>query len=166
MSALRHRGSACAATYDREVPVDVRTEIQIDRPRGEVAEYAADPDNAMAWYENIEAVEWESAKPLASGSRVAFVARFLSRTLVYTYEVREFIPGERLVMSTANGPFPMQTTYTWEDAAHGGTRMTLQNRGDPSGFAKIASPVMAGAIRRANRRDLQRLKQILETSAS
>jgi uncharacterized protein YndB with AHSA1/START domain len=145
------------------VPVDVETEVEIDRPRGEVAEYAADPDNAMAWYENIEGVEWQSPRPLANGSRIAFVAWFLGRRLVYTYDVEEFVPGERLVMSTAEGPFPMQTTYTWQDAVHGGTRMTLRNRGDPAGFAKVAAPVLAGAIRRANRKDLQRLKQILET---
>jgi hypothetical protein len=134
----------------------------IARPRSEVAEYAADPDNATAWYENIEAVEWRSPKPLAVGSRIAFVARFLGRRLAYTYELRELVPGERFVMSTAEGPFPMETTYTWEDADAGMTRMTLRNRGKPSGFARVAAPMMASAMRRANTKDLARLKTILE----
>jgi len=143
--------------------VDVQTEIDIERPRADVAAYAADPDNATTWYANIKAVEWKSPKPAAIGSRVAFVARFLGRTLVYTYEVKELVPGERLVMSTAEGAFPMETTYTWEDTANGGTRMTLRNRGEPSGFFGVAAPVMAGAMRRANRKDLARLKTVLET---
>ena len=84
--------------------VDVRTEIDIARPRAEVAAFAVDP-----------------------------------------------------------GPFPMETTYTWEDHSDGGTRMTLRNRGEPSGFRKIAAPVMAGAIRRANVKDLSRLKWLLES---
>ena len=141
--------------------VDVVTEIEIARPRAEVAAYAADPDNATAWYANIERAEWRSEPPLREGSRVAFVARFLGRTLAYTYEIRELVPGERLVMATAEGPFPMETTYTWADAA-GGTRMTLRNRGEPRGFAKVGAPVMAAAMRRANRKDLARLKGLLE----
>jgi hypothetical protein len=120
------------------------------------------PDNATAWYENIEAVEWKSAKPLAVGSRIAFVAHFLGRRLAYTYDVQAVIPGERFVMSTAEGPFPMETTYAWEDTADGGTRMTLRNRGEPSGFSRMVAPMMAAAMRRANRKDLARLKTILE----
>jgi len=144
------------------MPVDVRTEIEIGRPRAEVAAYAADPDNAPAWYENIKSVDWKTAKPLAVGSRIAFVATFLGRRLEYTYEVRELVPGERLVLGTADGPFPMETTYTWEDTELGGTRMNLRNRGEPTGFAQVAAPMLVGAMRRANRKDLARLKELLE----
>ena len=147
------------------VAVDVVTEIEIERPRDEVAAYAPEPDNATTWYENIERVEWETEPPLAVGSRVAFVARFLGRRLAYTYELVELVPGKRLVMDTAGGPFPMETTYTWADDGRGGTRMTLRNRGEPSGFSKVAAPVLASAMRRANRKDLERLKAILELPA-
>ena len=142
--------------------VDVVTEIEIERPREEVAAYAADPANARAWYKNIESVEWETAPPVQLGSRLRFVARFLGRTLEYTYEVRELDPGRRFVMSTEQGPFPMETTYTWDDAGSAATRMTLRNRGEPSGFAKVSAPLMARAMRRANEADLRRLKELLE----
>jgi hypothetical protein len=148
------------------VAVDVVTEIEIGRSRGEVAEYAADPSRATAWYENIERVDWpEAERPLAVGSKITFTAAFLGRQLSYTYEVREHDPGRKLVMSTADGPFPMETTYTWDDAGDG-TRMTLRNRGEPSGFSKVAGPMMAAAMRRANRKDLARLKAILEAQSS
>jgi hypothetical protein len=82
--------------------------------------------------------------------------------MAYTYEIIELAPGERLVMRTAKGPFPMETTYTWETVASGATRMTLRNRGEPSGFSKLVAPMMAMAMRRANEKDLARLKDILE----
>lgn len=141
--------------------VDVVSEIEIARPRAEVAAYACDPDNATRWYENIESVEWRTPRPLAVGSRLEFAARFLGRRLAYTYEVREHVVGERFVMSTAEGPFPMETTYEFGDAP-GGTRMTLRNRGQPSGFAKVGAPLMERAMRRANGQDLRRIKAILE----
>jgi hypothetical protein len=141
--------------------VDVVTEVEIARPRADVAAFATDPDNATRWYDNIESVRWETPPPLAVGSRLAFVARFLGRTLSYTYEVREHVPGERFVMSTSEGPFPMETTYEWHDA-NGSTVMRLRNCGEPSGFANVAAPLMARAMRRANRRDLDHLKEILE----
>jgi uncharacterized protein YndB with AHSA1/START domain len=144
--------------------VDVVTEIEIARPRAQVAAYASDPDNATRWYRNIESVDWETPRPVAVGSRVAFVARFLGRRLAYTYEVREMVPGERFVMSTAEGPFPMQTTYTWADTPDGGTRMTLRNCGEPAGFSKVGAPMMALAMRRANAKDLREIKRILEAA--
>jgi polyketide cyclase/dehydrase/lipid transport protein len=147
------------------VAVDVVTQIEIDRPRSQVAGYASDPDNATAWYENIKAIEWKTPKPVAVGSKIAFVAQFLGRRLTYVYEVREMVPGERFMMSTAEGPFRMETTYTWRDTASGGTLMELRNRGEPSGFSKFAAPVMTAAMRRANGKDLMRLKGILEASA-
>jgi len=145
------------------VGVDVITEIEIDRPRAEVAAFASDPDNATAWYANIKGVEWKTPRPVGVGSRIAFEAQFLGRRLRYTYEVTTMVPDERFVMRTAEGPFPMETTYSWQDSPGGGTRMTLRNRGEPSGFSRVAAPFMAVSMRRANRKDLERLKALLES---
>jgi uncharacterized protein YndB with AHSA1/START domain len=142
--------------------VDIESSIEIGVPRRDVAAFASDPENAPRWYVNITSVTWETSPPAHVGSRIAFVAHFLGRRIAYTYEVRELVPDERFVMSTAEGPFPMRTTYTWADTVTGGTRMTLRNEGEPSGFGQLAAPVMAAAMRRANRKDLQALKALLE----
>ncbi len=142
--------------------VDVTTEVVIDRPRSEVAAYASDPTNAPTWYSNIDSISWRTQPPVRVGSLMTFVARFLGRHLEYTYEIVDFVPGKRLVMRTAQGPFAMETTYAWGDAGLGKTRMTLRNRGEPSGFASIAAPMMSSAMRRANLKDLANLKRILE----
>jgi uncharacterized protein YndB with AHSA1/START domain len=145
------------------VAVDVLTEITIARPQSEVAAYAADPDNAPEWYENIEAVTWRTEPPLRVGSEMTFVARFMGRRLSYVYRANEFEPHERLVMSTVDGPFPMETTYTWTAVDEGSTRMTLRNRGGATGLAGLFAPLEAIAVRRATRKDLRRLRAILES---
>jgi hypothetical protein len=143
------------------MPVDVVNSIVIKRPVAEVSQYAADPENAPRWYENIKSVEWKTARPVQVGSRIDFVAQFLGRRLAYTYEVVEFVPGRHLTMRTPGPPFLMETTYTWEQA-NGGTRMSLRNRGRPSGFSAWFAPLMSFMVGRANRKDLALLKQRLE----
>ena len=142
--------------------VNVEVHTTIDRPRPAVAAYCCDPDNVTAWYANIKAVQWETEPPVTLGSWFRFTSGFLGRTLEYTYEVVELVEAQRFVMRSDQGPFPMETTYTWEDAPDGATWMTLRNRGEPTAFAGLAAPILATAIRRATAKDLARLKSILE----
>jgi hypothetical protein len=145
--------------------VNVCSEIHLDVPCAEVAAYAGNPDNAPRWYQNIDTAEWLSEPPLRTGSQVRFSARFLGRTLTYTYQFVDVVPGKKLVMRTSQGPFPMETTYTW-DVDGAGTRMTLRNAGRPRGFSILAGVFMSPMMRRAMRKDLAKLKDILETPAS
>jgi uncharacterized membrane protein len=142
--------------------VDVTTDILIERPPGVVSAYACDPANAPLWYGNIKSVEWKSEPLVHVGARVAFVAEFLGRRLEYTYEIVEFEPGDRLVMRTAEGPFPMETIYTFEEPREGHTHMTLRNHGAPSGVSKLMAPMIATAMKAANTKELAKLKAILE----
>jgi uncharacterized membrane protein len=142
--------------------VDVLTEIIINRPISQVSEYAMNPDHAPDWYVNIQSIEWKTPKPLKLGSQIAFKANFLGRELAYVYEIVEIMPEEKFVMKTANGPFPMETIYTWQAIDENQTRMTLQNKGKPNGFNKIMSLFMRPMMRRANMKDLKKIKAILE----
>src|SRR3989338_7888578 len=142
--------------------VDVTTQIIIKCPLNRVFEYASDPNNAPEWYVNIKSVEWRTQEILAVGSKIAFKAKFLGLQLEYVYEIIEFVSGQKLVMRTSDGPFLMETTYIFEKINDDTTRMTLRNRGNPTGFSKLLAPFMALAMKKANQKDLKRLKEILE----
>jgi hypothetical protein len=141
--------------------VDVTTSIDIAAPLNKVTGYAMNQDHAPEWYANIKAIEWRTPKPMTLGSKFAFVAHFLGRKLSYVYEVVE-LQEDRMVMKTADGPFPMETTYKFEKLNDRSTRMTLRNRGIPSGFSKLFSPFLAIMMRKANNKDLRSIKQIIE----
>ncbi|KSU81141.1 Polyketide cyclase / dehydrase and lipid transport [Fictibacillus enclensis] len=142
--------------------VDVVTEIIINCPIEKVSSYASDPENAPTWYVNIHSAEWKTPKPLKVGSKIAFKAKFLGRELAYVYEIVGVIPEKELAMKTANGPFPMETIYTWSSLDHNQTRMILRNKGNPEGFSKIITPFISKMMKKANMKDLQKLKYILE----
>ena len=142
--------------------VDVLTEIQIKCRKEKVADYASNPDNATEWYENIKSIEWKTSKPLALGSRIAFVANFMGKKLSYTYEIVELISGKKLRMKTVEGLFPMETTYTWEIVDDKTTLMTLRNSGNPKGFSILVAPLIAVMMKKANKKDLNKIKEILE----
>jgi uncharacterized membrane protein len=142
--------------------VDIKTEMIIDCPIEKVSSYASNPDHAPEWYVNIDSAEWLTDKPLSLETQIAFKATFLGRELSYVYKIEEYIPGEKLIMRTADGPFPMKTTYTWEKIDQNSTKMTLRNEGEPSGFSKIFIPFMSNLMKKANQKDLKKIKEILE----
>jgi uncharacterized membrane protein len=142
--------------------VDIYTAITIKCPVQKVSEYTANPDHAPHWYVNIDSAEWLTEKSFSNHSQIEFKARFLGRDLSYVYEIVEFVPNKRLAMKTANGPFPMETTYLWEALDEKTTRMTLRNKGNPKGFSKWLTPLMSIMMKKANRKDLIRVKGILE----
>jgi hypothetical protein len=142
--------------------IDVSTEIDINCSRDKVAEYSANPDNAPKWYVNIKAAKWRTPRPLKVGSQIVFKAKFLGKSLIYIYEISEYAAEQKMVMKTLMGPFPMETIYTWKSIEGNITRMSLQNKGNPAGLSKLLTPLFSFAIRKANNKDLQRLKQIME----
>ncbi|MBV1779724.1 SRPBCC family protein [Paeniglutamicibacter sp. ABSL32-1] len=145
--------------------VDVKCQLVIQRPRPLVAGFAADPGNAPQWYANIGSAVHRGGPTLGVGTMVDFAARFMGRELKYTYEVVQWVPESKLVMRTAQGPFPMQTTYTWTDEGTA-TRMVLANTGEPAGFSRVAGFLMAPMMRRAMAKDLRKLKELLESGVA
>jgi uncharacterized protein YndB with AHSA1/START domain len=145
------------------VSIDITAETVIARPRDEVAAYMTDPAHDPAWIGGIREARLEGEPPLRAGSRVARVATFLGRRIAYVNQVTELSPT-RLDMRSVQSPFPMRITYEFEPR-DGDRATTVRNRvrGDTGRFfARAVGPLMAPLVRRSVRRDLERLRTILE----
>jgi len=137
---------------------DVSVERRIERPREEVAAYAAAWRNDEEWIGALDEVRLVQEEPL----QVARVASFVGKRIEYVNEVVEHDPGRRLVMRSVEAPFPMTVTYEFEDAGEGGSVMRIRTQGDASGFYRIAGPLLSRAVKRGLERDLGQLKERLE----
>lgn len=95
------------------------------------------------------------------GSEIAFVADFLGKKISYTYKVVE-LSNTKLAMRTSEGLFPMETHYCFKKLSEEKTEMTLRNFGEPIDFSKLFSPFMKMMMKKANLKELKKLKSILE----
>ena len=141
--------------------IDVSVRRVINAPRDLIADFTANPDNAPVWSSNIRAVNWHSERPAQIGSKMEFETIFLGRKLSHIFEIIDLVPGKSLHMRTTDAAMTLETSYEWSDVP-AGCEMTVCNRGQPDGFAKVAAPIMARAMRRSANRDLGNLARLTE----
>jgi uncharacterized membrane protein len=144
--------------------VNVSTEIIINLPKEQVAEFVSDPANAPSWCTHIKSVEWNNDEPLRAGTKLVFNEQIMRRYKQQLYEVVEIIPGQKMTMKSRNNNMRMETTVAWQALNENTTCMTVCNRGIPVSFSKSIAPFLKMAIRKASRRNLKQLKRMLELS--
>jgi len=141
--------------------VDVRPEVLVRRPPGEIAAFMFDPANDLRWTGGITASTPAQPGPLVEGATVERTAKFLGRTFTYGYVVTRHEP-DTLVEMRVDRPFPMTVRYELEpDLA--GTRVAIHATGNPRGFFRWATPLMRRQVRASIAADLERLRACLET---
>ena len=144
--------------------VDVVAEVKIDRSRIDVASYAMNPVNDPVWITSIVEANMLTDPPVALGTTVERIATFLGRRIEYVLEVVEYEPESLLAMRSIRGPFPMDVRYEFEEES-GATLARIRVKGGSKGFYKLAAPVLSRVVRRSIRRDLETLKDLLESGA-
>ena len=142
--------------------INVKAEVLINRSVDEVASYAMHPDNDPVWITGIVEARMLTEPPLAQGTQVQRVAKFLGKRIEYVLEVEEYDPKALLAMRSVKGPFPMKVAYEFEEKS-GGTLARIRIQGEASGFYKLAGPVMSRAVKRNITNDLNTLKDLLES---
>lgn len=142
--------------------VNIQTIIEINKPVDLVSTYTANPDNAPEWCEKIKSTSHLTPLPIEVGSKFELVRYSLRRKVKFIYEVIEFIPNNILILQTKQGPFPMETTYSWEKVSENRTKMILTNTANPKGLGRLFAPFLTNRISKENVKDLKKLRRILE----
>lgn len=150
--------------------MDVTVRTVYEAPRDLVASIAGDPAQAARWFGNVRYVRWHAEPGVTVGACVDLVSQQLGRELAYTYEIVDIVPGERLVMRSER-PFRVETSLTWWDEEPAPaeehlperprTGMALRNAGWPAGMTTLGSGAVTLGMKRAMRRDLERLRLVL-----
>ena len=146
--------------------VDVTAGVEMQASCEAVAAYASDPLHDPEWIGGIEEARWLTEPPLRVGSRVERVARFMGRRIEYVLEVAELDPGRRVAMRSVRAPFPMEVTYSFEDAGEARCRASIHIGGEAGGFYRLAGPLLGPMVRRSISRDLRNLKRLSEGAPS
>lgn len=142
--------------------VTARTSVTIERPADEVFAVVADVENNPRWQRGMRSCRWTSGGPLRVGSTYEQTARFLWRDLVNAFEITAVEPGRRLSFRSTAGTFPIEVTRTVEPLGQTRSRFTEAVAGDAKGVYRVAAPVLQLLVRASIRRDLPRLRALVE----
>jgi len=142
--------------------LEVRANVDIDRPATDVFVYIADMSNNPAWPKGMQGWRWTSDPPLRLGSTYGQVARFLGREIVSSFEVTEFVDGERIRIESTSGSMPLDITRSVVARGDGACSVSAIVRGDASGIFSLAEPLMRKMVGRSVDGDYERLKAQLE----
>lgn len=145
--------------------LDVISSAVVRRTPADVFQFLCRPENDLLWTSGLIEAKVLTAGPFGTGTRIERVSKFLGRRMTYTIDVTEIVEDERIEMTTSAGPFPIQVTYLLEPV-DGGTRFSIRNRGEPSGFFALTGPLLAVAVRRQVQLDVETLADILASAST
>lgn len=135
--------------------------IHIDRLPRDVFDFVMDVPNDAEWRTGVVEAAFTSGGPLAVGSTGYDRVDTNGRQMKSEWEVYEYQIGSHVKWNLVSGPIAGTAGYLCE--AHGaGTRFTLEAHIKPVGLLRLMAPIFGLIGRRQNRRDVAKLKRILE----
>jgi uncharacterized protein YndB with AHSA1/START domain len=140
--------------------VRFEVEIEIDRPPEAVFALLTDVARLPEWQASALSAEAEGA--LAEGTRIREARRFLGREFRIVQEVTAYDPPHRFELRSVEGPLPLRVSHTLEPSG-GGTHLDVVGEATPKGMLRFAAAGAAKAAEADFRKDLERLKQRLES---
>lgn len=121
-------------------------------------------DRIPDWNSSVVEVRWKNDAPLAVGSTLVYVGKFLGRVFESNAQITEFAPSTKFSSKSVSGPFYLEVENSLE-TVDGGTRITSNFRGESRGFFKLAEPVMVRLSKNLFETSTDNLKALLEARA-
>jgi uncharacterized membrane protein len=141
----------------------VQVSIEIARPAREVFAYLEDVTNNPKWLKGMRSCAWTTDPPVRVGSRYEQTAHFLGKEIRTNFEVIAHEPGHSMTIESLPGSsFPITVTRRVDPIDTTRCRVTETVGGDPSGFYRVAQPLLRAMVARNIRRDYRNLKVLLE----
>ncbi len=136
--------------------------VVIDRPRQEVYEFLADPENVPVYNGNIVEYELLSGGPYEVGRRCRAVVRVAGRRLDSTDELIEAEDGRRIKIQSDDAKIPYTLEVRFDDEGDA-TRVTWhQEMESLKGVFKFADSIVLKMYSRDVRSNLDKAKTLLE----
>lgn len=143
--------------------MNLSASIDIDRPVAEVFDYVMDVRHDVEWRTGIDESAFTSPESLGVGTTGSTRADNNGREMVVTWTVFEYQRGVLARWTLDSGPILGTGGYICEPAGSG-TRFTLEAHVTPAGWYRLLGPIFGVIGRRGNRADVQKLKEILEST--
>jgi len=143
--------------------VEFELEVSVARPVRDVFAYVTDVRNLPAWQESALEAEWEDDGPVATGSRFREKRAFLGRTAESELEVTSYEPDRRFDVEALTGPIRFRVRHSFEQRGDD-TLLRVRAEAETGGMLRLAGPMVARQAERQFRSDLERLKDVLEST--
>ena len=144
--------------------IDVVTNLDVDRPAGDVFAFVSDQLNAPRWQHGLHDVRRTTNGPIGVGSEHVFVRRFAGRRIESRNRFVEFEPGRYVAFEIPEGTMTGRASYLVEPIDADRCRVTSTMRFNVAGWMRMAEPLLARVLERDSRRDEQTLKRLLEST--
>ena len=167
MGDLGGHGRCQVATSSGVVRViDVVTQLDVDRPAGEVFAFVSDHRNAPRWQRGLHEVRRTTTGPIGVGSEHVFVRRFAGRRIESRNRFVEFEPGRFVAFEIPDGKMTGRASYLVEPLDAERCHLTSAMHFHVAGWTRIAEPLLTRILERDSRRDEQTLKRLLESTST
>lgn len=133
--------------------------IVIGRPVDVVYDYVIDLSNDANWRTGVGESGWQSGESLGPGA----LGYTLAGDQKAEWRVLSYTAGERVDWEFFSGPLKGRGGYRLVPV-DGGTEFTLVADVEPNGWLRLLGPIFTWIGRRQNQRDVERLRDILEST--